>query len=839
MPSQTYRREAKLLLEYKFRRLSCAIIGIIFRQQNHNFTLAFRQLSVINETGDCDQFNIKVFIKRDRSQRRVDITDEALVAEIDAIPELTELNRKAAAAAGREVGGNAQQPMRTSTTIDLTNVESDSEVEKEKEKECLCCFVDYPVSDLRHCQNGHGVCGNCIQRYVSEQIDGNGSTDLKCIASGDCGCVYTQSFLAQVLSPGLERRTNELIFRKDVLHALKEDKWNCPGCGYVGFVDKKYPWIHCHVCNKKYCTKCNNEEHGKKTCEQYRKEKLIKADPMHQAHEAMSNACKRSCPKCKVVFVKRDGCNKMKCPNKRCTTQDGTRTYICNLCEDDITQVGYDHFCRSSTCQVSGYKCSSSTCSDKGKCKLWTSVEALGVVDRKRRHDAGRKVLIEKGITDEEKIRDFLQSPPVTKKQRRGSKPPAAADPLRELSQAERQRGVHDILMRQDNPPPAQQFIPPRRQAQAEHAHPLLPADIAQRGVQDIPLRQDNLPPAHANPPRQLPQVRAQPLMTADIAQRGVQGIPMRQGKPPQARRLTPPHRQAPAGANPPRQLPQAELALLPADIAHRGVQDIQIRQDNPPPTRQLTPPRCQAQAQRDQPLLPVDIAQRGVQDIPRIIVTKKQRRGSKPAAANPPRRQAQGQRAQPLMPADIAQRGVQDTPMRQDDPPQVQAERAHPLMTASIAQRGVQGILMRQDNPPRRQAEAQAERAHLHRLVQPRANVIVAAVPNEGAARALPRELIRYDTRQGRVFIWGIDLNTFLFGLYVAMMALYDLRRILTALVTGGIMFRRSYTVKESCLFCLIALITAETIFICSRRRLLLLAVHESEGKLLMIFFR
>ena len=282
----------------------------------------------------------------------------------------------------------------------------------------------------------------------------------------------------------------------------------------------------------------------------------------------------------------------------------------------------------------------------------------MGVVDRKRRHDAGRKVLIEKGITDEEKIRDFLQSPPVTKKQRRGSKPPAAADPLRELPQpqAERQRGVHDIPMRQDNPPPAQQFLPPRRQAQAAHAHPLLPPDIAQRGVQDIPMRQDNLPPAHANPPRQLPQVRAQPLMTADIAQRGVQGIPMRQGSPPQARRLTPPHRQAPAGANPPRQLPQAELALLPADIAQRGVQDNQIRQDNPPPTRQLTPPRRQAQAQRDQPLLPVDIAQRGVQDIPRIIVTKKQRRGSKPAAANPPRRQAQGQRAQPLMPADIAQ---------------------------------------------------------------------------------------------------------------------------------------------------------------------------------------
>jgi hypothetical protein len=126
---------------------------------------------------------------------------------------------------------------------------------------------------------------------------------------------------------------------------------------------------------------------------------------------------------------------------------------------------------------------------------------------------------------------------------------------------------------------------------------------------------------------------------------------------------------------------------------------------------------------------------------------------------------------------------------MRQDDPPQA-----------------------RRFTPPRRQA--QAERAHLRRLVQPRANVIAASVPNEGAARALPWELIKYDTRQGRFFIiWGIDLETFLFGLYVAVMALVDLRRILTALVTGGIMFQRSYTVKESCLFSLIAFITAETI--------------------------
>ncbi len=72
MSSEAYRRQAQSLLESTFSRLSCAVVGIIFRQQNHNFTLAFRQLSTINETSDSDQFNIKEF----------DITDETLLVEI-------------------------------------------------------------------------------------------------------------------------------------------------------------------------------------------------------------------------------------------------------------------------------------------------------------------------------------------------------------------------------------------------------------------------------------------------------------------------------------------------------------------------------------------------------------------------------------------------------------------------------------------------------------------------------------------------------------------------------------------------------------------------------------
>ena len=93
--SHAYRLEAKRLLENTFPRLSCAVIDLILRNHNHNFTLAFRQLSAINndQSNDSDLVpkNVKIFIKSKRPNKLFDITNEALLAEIDNIPEL---NRK-------------------------------------------------------------------------------------------------------------------------------------------------------------------------------------------------------------------------------------------------------------------------------------------------------------------------------------------------------------------------------------------------------------------------------------------------------------------------------------------------------------------------------------------------------------------------------------------------------------------------------------------------------------------------------------------------------------------------------------------------------------------------
>jgi len=95
--SHAYRLEAKRLLENAFPRLSCSVIDLILRNHNYNFTLAFRQLSAINNEHSTNSEaelipkSVKIFIKSNRPNKQFEITNEALLTEIDNIPEL---NRK-------------------------------------------------------------------------------------------------------------------------------------------------------------------------------------------------------------------------------------------------------------------------------------------------------------------------------------------------------------------------------------------------------------------------------------------------------------------------------------------------------------------------------------------------------------------------------------------------------------------------------------------------------------------------------------------------------------------------------------------------------------------------
>ena len=222
LTSSSYRNQTKKMLKNHFPRISCSAIDAVLRSSKHNFTDAFRVLSNIESqrpgiNGDgAGQFagidrRIKVFLKYDRTKENFRLDNEILIKEIDAIPEL---NTKA-----------GKIP-----TIDLTASTSSEEEDSNgatDEKigvsfiECLCCYGDFPRSEMRECESGSGhyVCNQCIYHYVSEQLDGNGSVAFKCIVNAECQNTYSLALLDAVLSPKLNRRVNDKMIREEMKKA--------------------------------------------------------------------------------------------------------------------------------------------------------------------------------------------------------------------------------------------------------------------------------------------------------------------------------------------------------------------------------------------------------------------------------------------------------------------------------------------------------------------------------------------------------------------------------------------------------------------------------------------
>ena len=96
----------------------------------------------------------------------------------------------------------------------------------------------------------------------------------------------------------------------------------------------KPPVLKCRnlYCGRSTCTNCNQSWRPDHVCFEKDKNSLRTSVEL-----AMSQALIRTCPRCSVRFVKEEGCNKMTCPT--------CKLHICYKCSQDITAVGYAHFC--------------------------------------------------------------------------------------------------------------------------------------------------------------------------------------------------------------------------------------------------------------------------------------------------------------------------------------------------------------------------------------------------------------------------------------------------------------------------------------------------------------
>jgi TRIAD3 protein (E3 ubiquitin-protein ligase RNF216) len=109
-------------------------------------------------------------------------------------------------------------------------------------------------------------------------------------------------------------------------------------------------------CRFESCRKCGKEPHIPLRCEEVVQKKRQDEGRL-KVEEAISAAKIRTCPKCKVCFIKSDGCNKMTC---------SCGVWMCYICSKIIPKsTGYGHFCQTAHCDHS-------SCN---KCRLYSNAE--------------------------------------------------------------------------------------------------------------------------------------------------------------------------------------------------------------------------------------------------------------------------------------------------------------------------------------------------------------------------------------------------------------------------------------------------------------------------------
>ena len=206
-----YRNQAISLLQNEFSGISCQAISLVLQYQNFNFVTTYRTLSTFKAEENHvirrlpalrGQSKLKIFLKADRKQKNLVISNLQLQHEIETMPEM---NRKKRRTSDVEIDEEL------GTTDDKEN-------HGQQEFECGCCYGDFSLADLHQCSTNqsHRCCGECVRRYVTEQLDGNNSTNFCCIVDSDCNGVYTMRQLDTLLSPKINRRLNDRYIRAQI-----------------------------------------------------------------------------------------------------------------------------------------------------------------------------------------------------------------------------------------------------------------------------------------------------------------------------------------------------------------------------------------------------------------------------------------------------------------------------------------------------------------------------------------------------------------------------------------------------------------------------------------------
>ncbi|KAN0069401.1 hypothetical protein V8E54_012416 [Elaphomyces granulatus] len=214
--------------------------------------------------------------------------------------------------------------------------------------ECQCCFSDTPTNRTIPCEGDsiHFFCHRCIKLNAESQI-GLMKYEMKCLDISGCKACFSRESLVAAIGLSVMAKLDSLQQQDEIVKAGLDGLEDCPFCEFKAICpppeeDREFRCLN-PDCEKVSCRLCKQETHIPKSCKEAQKEAGV--PERHLVEEAMTEALVRTCPRCKVKIVKESGCNKLICSKCRCS--------MCYICQQDITNVGYEHFKEGSGgCQV-------------------------------------------------------------------------------------------------------------------------------------------------------------------------------------------------------------------------------------------------------------------------------------------------------------------------------------------------------------------------------------------------------------------------------------------------------------------------------------------------------
>lgn len=192
---------------------------------------------------------------------------------------------------------------------------------KARDKDCAVCGDQLPPLDFPakqptdSCMHQVQTCSDCLQRWVSVQLDQNGWDGITC-PDLECGSKLGYWDVRKAATEDVSLKYETLTVRAAVAGLEGFDYCLRAGCGSGQISETGDKLMVCGECGYKQCLQCKVAWHEKESCEQYvHRSSEAKSRDEEKASERYISRFAKRCPNvgCGYPIEKNGGCDHMTC----------------------------------------------------------------------------------------------------------------------------------------------------------------------------------------------------------------------------------------------------------------------------------------------------------------------------------------------------------------------------------------------------------------------------------------------------------------------------------------------------------------------------------------------